>query len=149
MITTQTFYKCYQLHHHRAKASMLLKLLESKDFYNAGDVIDSMWGFDQDDFERMLKIEMRANLFHAIDTLFTLYFCLQPDTNGKVDDLGLFRNINKRNFYYDQIRLIATDGTKALAILDSIIEFGEQKIKLGQYLFYYAFKKEKNPSWLK
>lgn len=147
MVTIETFYKSYQMHHHRAKASTLFKLLENKDFYKAEDVIDPIWGFNQEDYERMLKIEMRATLFHAIDTLFTLYFCLQPDSNGKVDDLGLFKNLNKRNFYYNQIKTIA-DGTNTLLELDSIVDFGGQKIKFGQYLFYYAFKQEKFPPGL-
>jgi len=147
MVTIQTFYKCYQMHHHRAKACSLLKLLESKDFHKAEDILDPIWGFEQDDYERMLKIEMRANLFHAIDTLFTLYFCLQPE-NDKVDDIGLFKNLNKRNFYYERIRTIATEGEKALDIFAKVVDFGEQKIEFGQYLFYYGFKQEKFPPGL-
>jgi hypothetical protein len=80
MISIQTFYKSYQIHHHRAKATILKRLLESRDFLNSDDVIDKVWKFEQEDYERMLKIEMRVNLFHAIDTLFTLFFCLQPDS---------------------------------------------------------------------
>lgn len=145
MVTIQTFYKCYQMHHHRAKACTLWKLLENKAFIKSEEIVDPMWGFEQEDYERMLRIEMRTNLFHAIETLFTLYFCLQPDENGKVDDLGLFRNLNKKNFYYEQIRIIASDKDISLNKLDEIVQFNEEKVKFGQYLFYYAFKKEKFP----
>ncbi len=136
------------MHHHRAKATILKRLLDDNKHFDAGDIIDQIWGFDQEDYERMLKIELRANLFHAIDTLFTLYFCLQPGEDGKVDDLGLFSNLNKRAFYYEQIRAIATSGTKALDNLDSMIEYNGEQIKFGQYLFYYAFKQEKFPPGL-
>jgi hypothetical protein len=136
------------MHHHRAKATILRKLLETTDFLKSEDVIDKVWGFEQEDYERMLRIEMRANLFHAIDTLFTLYFCLQPNNDAKVDDFGLFRNLNKRIFYYEKIREIAEKGTSALDILNTEVNFNGQKIKLGQYLFYYAFKQDKFPPGL-
>lgn len=148
MVTIKTFYKCYQMHHHRAKAITLMKLLDDKNFLKAEDIIDPRWGFSQDDYERMLKIELRTNLFHAIETMFTLYFCLQPNDKGKVDDFGLFKSLNKRNFYYEQIKSIAKDGNKILDVLDSIVEFDGKKIKFGQYLFYYAFKQEKFPPGL-
>lgn len=148
MVTIRTFYKCYQLHHHKAKAITLMKLLENGDMWKAEDIMDSIWGFNQEDYIRMLRIEMRANLFHAIDTLFTLYFCLQPDDNNKVDDLGLFRNLNKRKFYYDQIKLIAAGGVQSLNIFDTTVEFENNKIKYGQYIFYYAFGQENFPPGL-
>lgn len=74
MITTKTFYKGYQLHHHRAKAGVLINLLGNEEFIKAEDIIDPIFGFNEDDYKRMLRVELRANLFHAIDTLFTRYF---------------------------------------------------------------------------
>ncbi len=146
MVTTNTFYKSYQLHHHRAKASILKKLLDEASF-KAEDLVDPVWGFNDDDYERTLRIEMRTNLFHAIETFFTLYFCLQPDANGNVDDLSLFHNISKKSFYYEKIRKIS-DGTDDLSVLDKMVKFNREKVKFGQYLFYYAFKKEKFPPGL-
>lgn len=146
MITTGNFYKTYQLHHHRAKATVLKKLLHEKVF-KAGDVIEPMWGFNDADFERTLRIEMRTNLFHAIETFFTLYFCLQPEENGIVDDQHLFYNLSKRSFYYKNIKAIS-DGTDDLSILQKKVRLHDEDIRFGQYLFYFGLKQDKFPPGL-
>ncbi|HMG66460.1 MAG TPA: hypothetical protein VK588_02205 [Chitinophagaceae bacterium] len=144
MITIRAFYKSYQLHHHRTKTVLLRKLLDDDTgFFKAEEVVDSTWGYTGEDYRRSLRIEMRANLFHAIETLFTLYFCLQPDKNGVVNDAGLFQNLNKRNFYYNGIKKIAENPEESLKILDQIVKFGDLEMKFGQYLFYYGAKPEK------
>lgn len=146
MITTSNFYKSYQLHHHKAKAAILNKLLQEQTF-KAEDLIEPLWGFSKEDYDRTLRIEMRTNLFHAIETLFTLYFCLQPDDKGKVDDQKLFYNISKRAFHYDKIRKIA-DGTDDLSVLQTNVKFGEVDVQFGQYLFYYGMMQDKFPPGL-
>jgi hypothetical protein len=146
MISPSTFYQSYQLHHHRAKAIVFKKLLD-EGILNANDVIDPIWSFTKDDLERTLRIEMRTNLFHAIETFFTLYFCLQPDENGNVDDLNLFYNLSKRSFYYKNIRAIA-DGGDNLNILNQNVRVNCEEIRFGQYLFYYGLKQDKFPPGL-
>src|SRR5690606_26961069 len=142
MITLQNFYSNYQLHHHRAKATMLVKLLKEKDFIKAEEIIEETWGFKDQDYQRMLRVELRANLFHAIETLFTLYFCLQPDKDGLVHDTLLFSNLSKKKFYYDKIRDIG-QGSDNLDNLDALIEHGGRKVTLGQYLFYFGLQQDK------
>jgi DnaJ-domain-containing protein 1 len=132
MVTPNTFYKSYQLHHHRAKAGIFKAMLDN-ELLKAENLVDTRWAFNDEDLGRTLRIARCGKMFYAIETFFTIYFCLPPVEHGTVDDLSLYYNLSKRLFYYENIRNIA-EGRDDLSVLEKEVQFGNSTVLFRQYL---------------
>jgi len=97
------FYKFYPSDHWKYKATMLKNILEKyeevEDILNLG-IIDVI----EEDYKKMLKVEIHFTYFHMVEALFELIFALE-----KLDDkkLWLYLSISRGDQLKERIPKIA------------------------------------------
>ncbi len=144
------FYEKYLSKYHFTKATYVKSILDDiskyeKDFF--GEKLDEQSRLE---FEKSLKADLRQTYFHAVETVFELFFALNPKGRKVLDDrFVLFRMTNaKWSDNYEVIKKIA-EQPDYLDFLFDEIEFLGHQISVGHYLFYMGiFSKDKFPEQL-
>lgn len=133
------FYQTYLDDYHKIKASVLSKILEDLSKYEV-----DFFGYELDAegrgaFEKTLKSDLRQTYFHSIETFFEIFFTLNPKGKTHFDDVNILINLTNSDWRksYNKIEEIASEN-KALDFLDEMIEFNNQKVSIGHYLFYFG-----------
>lgn len=138
------FYTAYQYDYYIYKLLTLKQILSNTDKFEKEFLSGVINGYDKNDFQRVLKSEIRQSYYHAIETTFELIFALTPK-NGILADKDILMNLSTSTWRknYDKITEIATQES-GLNFLDEEIRVNEngkpvdKPITIGRYLFYYG-----------
>lgn len=137
-ISASDFYELYQVNHFNHIQLMLYEILKDQQINDSFKFKQNILSFDEHDFKRSIKIQIRQTYFQAIETLFSFIFILKPD-KGKFYESDIFQRISHKTFFTKKIKSIAEDD-KYLSFLDEIIEINNLKITTSEFLFYYGRK---------
>ncbi|TLV00359.1 hypothetical protein [Dyadobacter luticola] len=136
-INYKAFYTQYAYDYHLYKVTTLSSILDRCEAFQEDYLAAQISGYNEADYARFLKGEIRVTCFHVIETLFELIFGLEPK-EGKCRDLDLLQAISTSNFQknYSRIERIATDESE-LAFLDlATAQFGNHP--LWMHIFFFA-----------
>jgi len=135
--TYKGFYSSYAYDYHTYKISTLQAILKNTTDFNDRYLGDDLVGFEETDFTRFLKSEIRMTCFHAIETLFELIFGLEP-SNGKCNDYELLQVISTSDFRknYARIGQMASNEAEFDFLDIQTPDFGNYP--LWMHIFYFA-----------
>lgn len=141
-INYKAFYTQYAYNYHLYKVTTLSSILDKTEAFQKDYLAADISDYDETDYTRFLKGEIRVTCFHVIETLFELIFGLEPK-DGKCTDFELLKEISTSNFQknYSRIERIATDESE-LHFLDlETPQFGNHLLWL--HIFFFAPPLEK------
>lgn len=93
----------------------------------------------------IIQADLRQNYFHSIESFFEFFFAFLPKKGKVPDNRNILRSLVKSNWSqnYKKIEYIA-NGKLKLNLLDEMIDFFDNNVSVGHYLFYAGtFSKEK------
>ena len=132
------FYTSYLKNYHRVKANYLLHLLKNNEKFNE-QLIEDETGFSFADNSRFIILaDLRQNYFHAIETLFELFFAFEPKNDFVPDNRLILKSLVKSEWRKNQKEIIhISKGKKKLDFLyKHYIENNGHNVTVGHYLFY-------------
>jgi hypothetical protein len=141
------FYDKYLTNYHWNKALYIKKILDDVSKYEVDFFGRTLSETDRDEIQKTLKADLRQTYFHAIETVFELFFALNPQNHTELDDRFVLFRMTNANWTqnYRTIQKIAKEADY-LEFLSDEIDFMGNKISIGHYLFYMGiFSKEKFP----
>ncbi len=133
---TKQFFSSYLVDHYHYKLFTLYNALDKLPKLKH-DILDGLDSVDEADYQKSLRLEIRATYFQAIETLFELIFSLDP-RDDVVDNRHIWYFLSTAQWRenYNRISLIAQGDT---AFLDRIITAGKNlEVPYIQYLFYFG-----------
>ena len=140
------FYERYNSNHHQMKAIMLKSVLDEIDKYQNEFFSNELDKAQSDQFKQTVKLELRYNYLHAIETVFELFFALNPHKRKSLGDFNILLSLVTSNFKrnYDRISNIA-ENESALDFLHETITLHGKKYTIGHYLLYPGIYKDIGP----
>ena len=138
---TQQFFSGYLVDHFPYKLAMLDNSLRMYSQLKPV-ILDGIKKVDDAEYEKSVRLEIRATYFQAMETLFELIFSLEPRTSV-VDNRLLWYYLSTAQWRknYKRIGLIAEGDT---SFLDRTIRIGKNfETSFIEYLFYYGAKDPK------
>lgn len=133
---TRQFFSGYLVDHFDYKLITLYNALVKFPKLKA-DILDGLDTVDDAEYEKSIRLEIRATYFQAMETLFELIFSLEP--RGDVIDnqrIWYFLSTAEWGEDFKRIRSIAKGQT---ALFDRAITAGSDlKVPFIQYLFYFG-----------
>ncbi len=143
----KTFYQSYQKDYHKIKASYLKGMLDNLSKLECTLFEKDINDDKREEIKRVIKSDLRQTYFHAIETVFELFFALNPKKEKKINPDNILYKLtySKGSETYSQINNIA-EGIETLDFLNEEIDYLEHKVTIGHYIFYPGiFSKEKFP----
>ncbi len=140
---THQFFSGYLVDHFLYKQFTLYNILENYKELKPS-VLKDLEDICDDEYQKSLRIEIRATYFQAIETLFELVFSLEPRTSY-VDNKHIWYYLSTSQWRqnYKRIEQISSGDT---TFLDREIIAGKDiKVSFAQYLFYFGVT---NPTML-
>jgi hypothetical protein len=132
------FYKTYLAEYHWYKVQTLKLALENQQEFFKNSLHDTPNEEELERYSRIVKLDIRHNYFHCMETMFTLLIGLDPFKFSFYDEDLLFR-ITKIDidYIYSRVQTFAKDE-KGLNFIKKKMRFGNSKIypHVGKYLFY-------------
>ena len=160
MIDPKVFYRKFQVNFWDYKALTLERLLKDSEgkrsyfsklltflklgLFMQSDLrhLSSILGYSKNDYRLTLRVEIRQNLLHAIEVLFTLIFSLKPKMR-LVDDQNLWYSFSKRRLIYQEVESIAERKEGSLDFMDLPLDLSDgSECPFGRYIFYLANNKK-------
>lgn len=127
------FYKAYHIDYWRYKLFLLQNIISYydsvKEFLHA-----SLGDVDDENFRRMLKVEIHFIYFQIVEALFELIFALENQ-----DDLYLWYNLTVSDWRKNYTRIREEIAKGQIHFLDRIVKIKEVTLPLIQYLFYFIY----------
>lgn len=130
----ETFISDYNNHYHIVKASTLKYLIENQLDTLPKIFSNTISGKQQEDYQRYLKIDMKFNYLHSIETLFSLFLCIS-DPDPILNDKRLLVLELTRNRLKELNELC--ESFRSLDKIDAFFDNKGYDSKLFNNLFYY------------
>jgi hypothetical protein len=137
------FFSGYLVDHFLYKQFTLFNAIEKFPKLKS-DILDGLDEVVDSDYEKSLRIEIRATYLQAVETLFELIFSLEP-RGAVIDNRNIWYSLSTSEWRknYERIESIAKGETD---FLDRVVTAGKElKVPFIQYLFYFGVT---NPSML-
>ncbi len=116
-----------------------MSILNDIDNFKDSILKESIEGFVKEDFQRVLKGEIRQTLYHSIETLFELIFALLPKYKNQLEDVNILANLSSSDWRANNKRIEEiSENDNGLDFLDATMNVNAQTISLARYLFYYG-----------
>lgn len=132
------FFSQYLLEYHRVRVLYLENLL--KDPAGLKGNLDSEYSIDNisNRSELIVRLDIRQNYFHAIETFFELFFAFLPKNSHPPDERKIVRQLVKANWRnnYKEIKRIAEGKKKVESLLSKMVQLGNREVSTCHYLFY-------------
>ena len=141
---TKQFFSGYLVDHYTYKLATLENAL-NKYSQLKSDILDGVEIIEDAEYEKSLRLEIRATYFQAMETLFELMFSLEPQRSS-LDNRLLWYYLSTAQWrrHYKRITQIAKGRT---SFLDRTIKLGENfETTFIEYLFYFGAR---DPEMLK
>jgi hypothetical protein len=140
LINPTDFYSSFQVNYYDYKLFSLTHALNNFKDLNLDKII---LNYNDQDFIRAIKSEIRQTYFHAIETTFELIFALKPDNKGYINENDIVFTITKSGFPYKEIESISQNPEENLKFLDQEIKLtNNQKVSVSNFIFYRGIYKE-------
>lgn len=132
------FYSEYLREFHKVKSIWIKSHLENLELTNQQIAKYDHGMKISDRTEIILRMDMRMNYLHAIETFFELFFALSPNTSGTPTDERIVRSLSQSdwNGNYKRISEIASGDFDISKFLSKEVKYCGHKISFGHYLFY-------------
>lgn len=139
MFDPTIFYSSYLDDYHKFKAITIKSILDNLDTHTKTFFAEDLSGETKEAYRKTLQADLRQTYFHAIETFFEIFFCLNPLNKKFMGDKNIMIALTHSNWResYEQIKQIATIEN-ALDFLDTEIEMHNHKVTVGHYIFYYG-----------
>ena len=139
MFDPTIFYSSYLDDYHKFKAITIKSALDNLDTHIKALFAEDLSTEEKEVYRKTMQADLRQTYFHAIETFFELFFCLNPLNKKFMGDKNVMIALTQSNWResYDEIKQIATDE-KALDFLDTEVEMHGIKVPVGHYIFYYG-----------
>src|SRR5688572_8268271 len=98
MFDLKDFYTSYQYDYYIYKMMTYHSILDNIDKFKEEILRESVSGFIKEDFQRMLKSEIRQTLYHSIETVFELIFALLPKNTSQLEDINILANLSNSDW---------------------------------------------------
>lgn len=132
------FYKTYLSEYHLYKVQTLKLAMDNHNEFFEKSLHNNPNLEELERYLRMLKLDIRQNYFHCMETMFTLLIALDPFKFGFEDENLLYRitTIDIESLY-SRIQTFANDD-KGLNFIRKTMRLGNSKKKphVGKYIFY-------------
>jgi hypothetical protein len=139
MFDPTIFYSSYLDDYHKFKAITIKSILDNLDSQTNIFFGEDLSPENKEAYKKTMQADLRQTYFHAIETFFELFLCLNPLNKKFMGDKNVMIALTQSNWResYDQIKQIATDE-KALDYLDNEVTMHKTKVTVGHYIFYYG-----------
>ena len=139
MFDPTIFFSSYLDDYHKFKAITIKNILDNLDTHTQSIFGEGLSAENREAYKKTMQADLRQTYFHAIETFFELFFCLNPLTKKFMGDKNVMIALTQSNWResYELIKKIATDE-RALDFLDVEVEMNKFKVAAGHYIFYYG-----------
>lgn len=143
MFDPTIFFSSYLDDYHKFKAITIKNILDNLDTHTESIFGEKLSAENKEAYKKTMQADLRQTYFHAIETFFELFFCLNPLNKKFMGDKNVMIALTQSNWResYDQIKQIASDE-KALDFLNTEIDMNKFKVTVGHYIFYYRISGE-------
>lgn len=142
MIPTTAFYKNYQVDFFRLQQMINMEALQKSERWL--QMLNEEGSLTNDaEIKHIIRSHIRLTFLHSIDTLFELIFGLYPRKN-EIQDQNLQLILAKDNEKINKPRILglASQDESTLKELECEINYGNNKVSLLRYIFYYQINKD-------
>ena len=139
MFDPTIFFSSYLDDYHKFKAITIKNILDNLDAHTLSLFGEGLSPEGKEGYKKTMQADLRQTYFHAIETFFELFFCLNPLNKKFQGDKNVMIALTQSNWResYEQIKQISKDE-KALDFLDTEVEMNNFKVTVGHYIFYYG-----------
>lgn len=137
MFDTREFFKRYNRNYHQFRAIYLKDILDNLEKYEPLFFTNPLDEEQRVQFKRTIQLDLRQNLFHAIETFFEIFFAVSPHNKKSLSDVNLMYEMSTSAWQknYSEIRKIA-NGDGRLNWLEETFKVMGHEITKGHWIFY-------------